>query len=397
MIFPTVSVFDNTANNTFISPVGGNLETATESMAEYHFRSEATLKKFHLVSRASPGAGTSVTFTVRKNGVDTAFSITESGSSSTSGSDFDSVSFSAGDTCSIGITWSGTPAGTKHRIRCYWQTSNNESFMGGEVDDILGITSYASFAGTGLPNTGVVEFNQEIVIPGSFTVKNLQVDLQTAPGTGSSRTFTVKKNSTGTALATTISDTATSNNNTSDSFTVSPGDAITLEFTFSGSPAATSAEYSIVFVAANKGQFFYANSLDSNTTVAATHRFVAHGIVPFFSVTESVHQELTQEYIKWSAMYAEISSAIPALVTRTCTFRVGAASSAMSVSFTSGSGTILSDTDIVNTIPTNLINFQTTDVGGTGSSPVLHSSVLGEVKRVQDLIMYGGQIPFRRT
>ncbi len=81
-----------------------------------------------------------------------------------------------------------------------------------------------------------IESYAQIVMIDNFTVQNLFVTLQRAPGLGNSRTFTVRKNGVDQALAVTVADNAISGFDTTDSFTVAPLDLISVIETSSGTP-----------------------------------------------------------------------------------------------------------------------------------------------------------------
>jgi len=61
------------------------------------------------------------------------------------------------------------------------------------------------------------------------TIKNLYIKLKSAPGSGNSWDFTLRKNGVGTALTVNIADFATTGNNTADSVSVSDGDWVSIE------------------------------------------------------------------------------------------------------------------------------------------------------------------------
>ena len=82
------------------------------------------------------------------------------------------------------------------------------------------------------------------VIPTELTVAVFRVDLSAAPGVGTSRTFTLKKDQVATAAVVTISDTATTGTYTG-AVVFSASDVMDLQTTVTGVPAASTANWSI--------------------------------------------------------------------------------------------------------------------------------------------------------
>src|SRR3990167_8213085 len=79
------------------------------------------------------------------------------------------------------------------------------------------------------------------------TVKNLRILLDVSPGSGTSYTFTVRKNGSNASLACSIADTATSCQDSTNSFSVSGGDLLTIESSPSGTPASVLVKWTTVF------------------------------------------------------------------------------------------------------------------------------------------------------
>lgn len=88
----------------------------------------------------------------------------------------------------------------------------------------------------------------ERLINNSGYLRNLYCDVETAPGVGNSWTFTVYVGATPTALSVTISGTATTGSNTSNTLTVDAFDKISLRVTSTGSPAPASGLATISFM-----------------------------------------------------------------------------------------------------------------------------------------------------
>lgn len=105
-------------------------------------------------------------------------------------------------------------------------------------------TLYLSLA----PSLGSNSFGFiEIIWPVTGTFRNLAVTLATAPGVGTTRTFTLMLNGVATALACVISGTATQAQNTSNSVSVTAGQRVLLQATNTGVPVTTQMRYVVEF------------------------------------------------------------------------------------------------------------------------------------------------------
>lgn len=192
-----------------------------------------SLQNFRVNLTVAPGSGKSYTCRVLKNGTATGIEVVIANTDTTGVDTTHTTSVTAGDTFSIEITPSGTPAATRIRTAIVLDT-------GSVKDSIISPggagTSNSSLIGSGMSGW---EYRVRNVIPVAGTLKNLYVKLGTAPGGGNSRTFTVYKNGSPTSLALTISGTNTAGSHTSDPVSLAAGDDISLVASSSGSPAAT--------------------------------------------------------------------------------------------------------------------------------------------------------------
>ena len=169
----------------------------------------------------------------------------------------------AGDSAS-GDSGVKTKAVTAGQLPCFFVNCNDGTLLnfsyagdhtvdfipteaGGRIYDCVlnidsGSSRYCSGVGTSI-NGDSSSDEQYTVIPTSGTIKNLYVDfLDTSPGAGKYCTVTVRKNSVDTSLALTINNTTQVGNNTSDSFTVSSGDLISIKGVTDSSNLSSSAK-----------------------------------------------------------------------------------------------------------------------------------------------------------
>lgn len=105
--------------------------------------------------------------------------------------------------------------------------------------------------------SGTDESGRQAPWPTDGTFRNLVITITTAPGTGKSWTFTVRKDGVDTTLTVPIADTATTARDTTHSFTIAPGGLLSMSCTPSGTPASLgnfSVHVSIEFESTNAGE-----------------------------------------------------------------------------------------------------------------------------------------------
>ena len=102
--------------------------------------------------------------------------------------------------------------------------------------------------------------------PGTF--KNMRILLTVAPGSGKSRTFTLFKGGTDTGITVTISNTDTSGEDLSNTYTALAGDSYYIEQTTSGTPDTTRMHWSLMFDGDNSKEspLFASSVQDLSTT-----------------------------------------------------------------------------------------------------------------------------------
>jgi len=99
-------------------------------------------------------------------------------------------------------------------------------------------TNYIQPSTTLLTSWNATLTNRVQIIPGTFTISNLYVLLDTAPTSGKSWQFDVMKNGSTTGVTVTISDSAVTAEDTTNSVSFSAGDTISLRSVPSGTPTA---------------------------------------------------------------------------------------------------------------------------------------------------------------
>jgi len=198
----------------------------------------------------APGAGTSRTITVQKNGSSPAGTLacTISDAAVTGSDDANSVSVAAGDYVTFHHTYSGAPAnagGIGASMKFVPTTSGMTfvSYTGHGYTPSTSATSYApvSWCGNQSPGAAITNYRCRTR---AMTLKNLYVRLNASPGAGKSYAFTILKNGVATGLSVTIADSATTGNDTDD-VSVSDGDILSMEIVPSGTPTARIAHWSV--------------------------------------------------------------------------------------------------------------------------------------------------------
>ena len=216
-----------------------------------------TITNHYVRGSAAPGNGNSRTFTIYKNGPaqdgtggtpDTR--ITLSGAGSGSGVTFGSTSFSLSvsehDELRVVHTTTGTPSTTQTVAGgCRFASSTAGAYNVGafvEGAPSASATEYAwpfgrQYDGVAWSST---EDPKEFKLgPTTLVLGKMRVDIDVAPGTGDSWTFTLRKNNAATGLTVTISDSSTTATVTS-TVTLSDGDNFCFESDPTGTPAAPS-------------------------------------------------------------------------------------------------------------------------------------------------------------
>lgn len=109
--------------------------------------------------------------------------------------------------------------------------------LGSDANSTVSGTNYGNFFGGGGGGTWFTnENNYKVVMAVAGTLANFYVKFTNAPGVGTSKTITVRKNGSDTACAVTIADAATTGSDTSNSVAFSVGDTLSLKIADSGSP-----------------------------------------------------------------------------------------------------------------------------------------------------------------
>lgn len=186
-------------------------------------------KNLFIALSGSPGAGTSYTFELYKNGSPTGVQVVIADSDTTGSNTVNTASFSAGDVVYLVCTPSGTPT-----VRTATGAISFDPTTDGESVEFARIASPSNSSTVYNPPFGASygvwlasESGRKMQMNGC-KIKNLYMSLESAPGASTSLQFSIRKNGASEGPTITISGTdTTGNNNTTVEF--AQGDEISME------------------------------------------------------------------------------------------------------------------------------------------------------------------------
>ena len=154
---------------------------------------------------------------------------------------------------------------------------------------------------------------RDIVVTESCSISQLNVQVATAPGAGSptkSRTYTLYKNGSPTALTTTISATAVTNSDSTNRVPCVAGDRISLRITTANTPATAGDEYWNMLVSANNAMVLAANGTNLVITSDAVRYFNPNGgYVETYATVETDFQIIVPTSGTLKNLYINLSAA----------------------------------------------------------------------------------------
>jgi hypothetical protein len=259
-----------------------------------------TLRNWYLVIDVAPGAGKSRTYTIQKNGSNTALAITIANTATTGNITGTDVSFVAGDTCGLVVTESGTPtAATITQSAIEVDTATDGLYIHGystQADSAEEELGPLGGSNPGWTDTG--DFNRQQLIGVDGTITTLMCRERTAPGAGNSRTYFFKKNgvnqdgSGGTPDTRVVISGTDQQASAGFSLSVVAGDTISLAKSTSGSPAASTWNCgTLAFQPTNPLAYQFSCSLSgADTTGTRFGRPMIAGRLEGFGTPEASHQ-----------------------------------------------------------------------------------------------------------
>ncbi len=228
----TGTTISNTADSyEACTPSGfnGTAATTTAINLDVPIPISGTMSKLTARFPVSLSGGSSYTVTVLKNGSPTSLAVTITSASILQQDTTDSVSFSAGDTCSIKISPSGTPASQtapnipQISMAFDGSTKGESLILTGTSGTSRTVNTYMSLGSSAaLSTTG----GRGVVFPTNGTIDHMYVHLDSAPGSGNALSITVLQNNASSTITCTITDPATTCTDLTHSITVVPGDLL---------------------------------------------------------------------------------------------------------------------------------------------------------------------------
>lgn len=238
-----------------------------------------TLKQLRVEMSTAPGVGNAHAYTIYKNGVATAATCTISGSSTQCSDLSNTVSIAAGDTLSIESVPSGSPVSSGFfRMAWIFEGGSQESIViGGTRSNLLVNTATRFGQVQGTTSLTATESQREAPAPTGGTFSDLRVIVGSAPGAGTSYTFTLRKNGADTAVTCAIADSATNCSDTANSVAVVAGDLLSLEITPSGAAATPTARWGFKWAPTTDGESIFLTASAGTMNTGGGNRYVPPG------------------------------------------------------------------------------------------------------------------------
>ena len=334
---------------TLLCPGGAFVFTTESAIIQSVVSAPGTISKLYFKLTAAPGAGKSVTFTVRKNGIDTSLSVTISGTDTTGSDLVNSIAVSAGDLLSVKCVPSGTPTASQPKWSIMFTGTNAKEsnlFSGGYTSTSLTYYFHAFGGLTG--EASGTEADAYQVIPTAGTLRDLYISLDVDPGTSpDAYSFTLRKNGVNQSLTVTITADNKTGNDVSNTVSVSPGDYIDIMCVPLNSPAtACYVNLSMTFVADVDGESLILGGTYDDLSASATeyNALLTSVANDLWSATESANQDLGQVCVL-RKLYVKLSGTAGSAKGYTFSVRKNSASPAgtLSVSITGASDTTGND------------------------------------------------------
>ena len=340
---------------------------ATEAYRRQIISTSGTLKNLRVRLNSTANGG-DWEFTVMKNGVATSLKATVLFGTQTASDTTNTVLVSSGDEVSLRCVPIDTP---NEEREVHW----NVQFDGDNVKESIVLGS----SGTNLPSTtsttynyingsnsfNISEVNRKQLIADSCTMKNLYVKLDGSPGTSKNYVFTLMKNGVATGLTVTISDSSTTNNDTTNTASFSPGDEVSLRCVPNGTPTARRARWGITCVTTTDGNSNVFGGSDSSATNNYYQSISRSGGV--YDISEEDRLVVGQSAVLKN-FYMKLSTAPGAGNSQTFTLRKNNVNTSLSITI---SDTDTSGNDLTNQITISdgdILSIKNTQSGSPASS-----------------------------
>jgi len=315
--------------------------TASENVRQTPVGGSFTLSDFHMELISAPGAGTSYTFTVIKNGSATALAVTISDASTVGNDNTNTVSVVAGDTLSIQATFSGVPASVASQSWNFKVTTTDLTapILSSYSAASTSATNYGSLTG-GQAGWTAAEADSQIIVPTSGTISRFYAKLASTPGTSKSYQFTVMLNGSASALDMTITGAVSTGNDVTHSISVSAGDTLTIRSLPTGTPTSQSSiAFGLVFTPTTPGESFFGYGSGAVPANNANNfdQVLAGGNSTWGGSGAESSRILVPGPVTLKKVYVKIGTAPGVGTSRTITVRKTSASTALAVTMADAS------------------------------------------------------------
>lgn len=342
--------------------------TATPSATYFKsmtFSSAGTIKSLKLKENTTPAAGKTWDATVYVNGSSTAATCQSTNAAPTCNW-IGSVSISAGDHAAILIHPTGTPGSSIPNVSVgFTPTTANETVIpaapiAGGTFSAAGASVVAAFSGLtpGANNTT----KQAGILPDGGNITAMYV-ASVAPGTaasGKSYAYFLAKNGSASTITATISETATSANDTGHTVSVSAGDSLQAQATPTSTPTASDAGLGFRYIPTTTAAYSFLSSSDVSLSNSAV-RYIGITSAAAASATEADVQNITHSQT-FSKLQVKLDGAPGTAASGkkyTVTLRVNGVDSALTCDVLDTATTCLATGSVV-VIDNDLVNFSIT-------------------------------------
>ena len=296
---------------------GGNhtnsLWNATEANRRGVIPAAGVIDDLHVELQNAPdnGAGVqSFTFSLMVAGAGTTLGCAVSEAATTC-TDSDGVSVTAGQLISLEVVPANTPTVGDAFWSATWTptTADKTIFMGGMGSTALATSGTEYLAITGVKNASATSFDNELVVPTGGVLKDLYIELGTDPGDGTTRIFTVTGD--GGSFACTVTGSAGGTNktcnNTSGTITIAAGETYVITSTVTGTPAASTVSYGMVFDPTTEGEWIFGHCSENDMNATTTEYRDIAGAGGAWISTETDRRQLAGTAFTIKNFYVEAS------------------------------------------------------------------------------------------
>jgi hypothetical protein len=183
-----------------------------------------------------------------------------------------------------------------------------QPLLGGSTGNLSTTVTQYGVLGTIAVVTNTADSTDYPPAPSAGTIGNLYVVLTVAPGAGTSRTITIKKNNSNQTLTCTVSDAATTCNDTSHTFSVTAGDVLSWTATLSGSVVAGIVHVSVTFTPTVANDTMILARIGTPNTGATAYGVIPQGTSSAWTTTQANAQSLIPDAGSFTALYASLSA-----------------------------------------------------------------------------------------